>query len=343
MIGISKNEKVKEEYIRKNLLSFYEYVISGLVFCAGMAILISVVVFQIRYWNNIHLFWSIFGQIAPWYLFSLVYVPISFESLCSARRKALALLSDPSIQLQRNNLPAGLVLNSIHTLPSDADEEVARRYARDLQQIADYKLSSHSRNYPREDVEIDYTQRAMLQQMIETALQPLIGLPITNISQPDAIENEVLHRFEFGAPDRSIDKNGEQISSGGYALNVVSPWRIIGQGNIQVTYRDQYSPPGRPTISWDTVDSDLSAPKDNHADTRILRFMEKQKLAPLCVESIAVDEIGSVHIKLSRGYSLEILPMDSSPCEFWRMMNLADEKVLDWQIMVTGQGIEYRS
>lgn len=68
--------------------------------------------------------------------------------------------------------------------------------------------------------------------------------------------------------------------------------------------------------------------------------MERLEASPLFVERIEADEVGSVSMTLGRGYQLEILPMDSLPFEFWRLLGVRQRNKTEEHFVVTGRGVE---
>ncbi len=179
-----------------------------------------------------------------------------------------------------------------------------------------------------------------MQQRIETALFPLLGQPLTDCWRPNGKGYEAIQRFEFGVQHSSTNSKGEEKTFGEYAMHVGCPWRIIGQGRILVAYIDLYFPADNPTESGGDEDFDSSAPGGSQSDRQAHHFVERLQEAPLFVESIQADEVGSVCFTFSRNYRLEILPMDSLPFEFWRMLHTGAVHKQQKHFVVTGQGIE---
>jgi hypothetical protein len=187
---------------------------------------------------------------------------------------------------------------------------------------------------------LNFHQEPFLKQRIEAALAPLLGLPLTDSWRPDVEGFEALQRFEFGKQRPVTNRQGEQITFGDYALHIGCPWRVIGQGRILVAYIDLYWSPDQIEGGDAADDFDSYAPGASQRDRAMQRFVERLEEAPVFVESIEADEVGSVRFDLSREYRLEILPMDSLHIEFWRLLDIRTGHKLAKHFVVTGQGIE---
>ena len=179
-----------------------------------------------------------------------------------------------------------------------------------------------------------------MKQQIEAALTPLLGLPLRDCWRPNIEGFQSLQRFEFGAQRPATNRQGKHLTFGEYALHVGCAWRIIGQGRILAAYIDLYYPADNPNESGDHDDFDSYQPGASQRDRQVQHFVERLDASPLFVERIEADEVGSVTMSLGRGYKLEILPMDSLPFEFWRLLRVRQRNKTEEHFVVTGRGIE---
>ena len=179
-----------------------------------------------------------------------------------------------------------------------------------------------------------------MKQEIETALSPLLGQPLTDCWRPNVEGYEQIQSFEFGLQRPSTSSKGKRRTFGEYAIHVGCPWRIVGQGRILVAYIDLYFPAENYTESGGGEDFDSYAEGASRRDRQAKHFAERLEDAPLFVESIQADEVGSVCFVLSRDYRVEILPMDSLSFEFWRFLRLGLTGRRHKHFVVSGLGIK---
>lgn len=178
-----------------------------------------------------------------------------------------------------------------------------------------------------------------MQERIKAALAPLLGLALTGSWRPEVKGFEALQRFEFG-PQRDFTNNkGERVTVGDYALHIGCPWRIIRRERIIVAYIDLYFPDEN-AVEAGGDDFDSYTPGASWRDRQMQRFVEQLYKAPLIVKTIEADAVGSVRLKMSGGYRLEILPMDSLSFEFWRLLSTGTESTQQEHFVVTGRGVQ---
>jgi hypothetical protein len=166
---------------------------------------------------------------------------------------------------------------------------------------------------------------------IERALQPLLGLPLSDMWR---ISRFGLQRVEFGEQRASQNRRGEAVAYGSCFLHVACAWRIVTAGAI-VIGADDYNGRQRHEPFPSRLDPDNSE-LDAFAQ-RTSAFFDSLHNNPPVVEAIEADPIGSVRFFLSEAGRLEILPLESGPEEHWRLLYRDKRKR---QFVVTGQGIE---
>jgi hypothetical protein len=142
--------------------------------------------------------------------------------------------------------------------------------------------------------------------------------------------------FSFGEERQVTDSTGKGKKVGEYALHVQCAWRIVGPEGILVGSSDIYLPPGssldidgRSHFNWDV-------PGGNRCDVQMERFFLEQRL-PLVVETIEVDLVGGMKIRLAKGFALEVLPTSSADIEQWRVFQPGIEGS---HFVVKGNGIQ---
>jgi hypothetical protein len=83
------------------------------------------------------------------------------------------------------------------------------------------------------------------------------------------------------------------------------------------------------------MEFDWDQPGVNRCDERVSMFLEERQDAPLIVEEVQADVVGSLRLILSGGYVLEVFPDDSVGGEYWRFFQPSTEAE---HFVVTGQG-----
>jgi hypothetical protein len=155
-----------------------------------------------------------------------------------------------------------------------------------------------------------------MQDMIEQALGPLVGRPLWDAGRAGA-----MLWLQLG--DRRVrpaDQRGAR-EVGEFALHVSCAWRLIGPEGIHAASGDMFTPadpdadPG--SFSWDE-------PGANWCDVQLRAFIATAASAPVTVQSVSADDLGSLRLFLSGGYVLDVFPDSShSPhveTEFWRLL-----------------------
>ncbi len=181
-----------------------------------------------------------------------------------------------------------------------------------------------------------------LKLQVESALHPLIGLPLWKTDRAASMQ-----MFQFGAQHPTMTRRGKPALIGDYGLHVQCAWRIVGLKGIVVGSLDLYSPAG------DADEAPLDFEWDKHGANR--RDERLQALfashsgvvsghhAPhsgtsLVVNTVQGDDIGGVMLTLSGDYSLELWPHDSLSGEHWRLLiNISGESR---HFVITGRGVE---
>ena len=169
-----------------------------------------------------------------------------------------------------------------------------------------------------------------MKERIERALQPLIGLPLSDMWR---ISRAGLQRFEFGEQRPGKNKRGETVTFGSHALHVACAWRIVETSAI-IIGADDYN--GEERHKRYPARFDPNNPEPDSSALRAFAFFDSLSENPPVVEAIEADGAGSVHFFLSCERRLEILPLDSAPDEHWRLLYRDGRRR---HFVVTGQGI----
>ena len=124
-------------------------------------------------------------------------------------------------------------------------------------------------------------------------------------------------RFEFGVQKPAVNHIGEPITLADYALHVACAWRIVGPKGIAVGSFDYYfdgeSPLEQRHDFWD-------GPGQTLRDRRGYEFFDLLHKEVLVVSEVGVDSVGSLHVAMAEGYVLDVLPVDSTYEEHWRLL-----------------------
>lgn len=171
-----------------------------------------------------------------------------------------------------------------------------------------------------------------MKEQIEHTLKVLTGMPLWSIGRAGSLE-----WFHFGSQRRTVtSSSGGTKIVGEYALHVECAWRIIGPGGIVVASRDRLYPAGNDPYK-DLMDFEWDKPDANRCDERVSMFLDKRMNAPLIVEAVQADLVGSLRLVLSDGYALEVFPDDTVGGEYWRFF----QPSMDTDHFVfTGHGFE---
>ncbi|MCC6629801.1 MAG: hypothetical protein IT340_20670 [Chloroflexi bacterium] len=171
-----------------------------------------------------------------------------------------------------------------------------------------------------------------MNQLIEDALQCLVGLPMWGAGRAGEME-----WFQFGEQRALVTKEGSAPRVvGSYALHIQCAWRLVGHDAIIVASQDRYFPAGPdPYAATDTFDWDQ--PGANRCDQRINDFIAKAA-TDLIVSSLKhVDAVGSFTLTFAGAIVLEVFPDSSLEGEHWRLLSPGTDKE---HFVVTGAGVE---
>jgi hypothetical protein len=144
---------------------------------------------------------------------------------------------------------------------------------------------------------------------IETALAPLIGLPLWAAGQAA----DMLW-LQFGAKVRAPSRRDPNRETGEYALHVQCPWRISGAAGVVAGSSDELV-----------------------VDRRLATWLDAHRTDPLRVTSLQADRCGGFIAALTHEFALEVFPEDSSGEEQWRLLQPGSEAP---HFVVLGAGVE---
>ncbi len=150
-----------------------------------------------------------------------------------------------------------------------------------------------------------------MKRLIEEKLSALIKQPLTDIGRASN-----LLWLSFGEKVVTIDRKGNEIQKGKYALNVQCTWRLTQYCHIIVASKDFYIP--KTGLGYDLFDWEKYG--NNRFDERIIDFKQMITKTNLSVSNISVDDIGGVKIDFGFGVQFELFPDDSLGDEFWRFI-----------------------
>ena len=148
-----------------------------------------------------------------------------------------------------------------------------------------------------------------MKEEIEHATLALVGLPL---APPGRAANMMM--FGFGRLATRLNRHGKPVEVPEYALHVQCHWRIAEQHprpRIVVGSRDVYSP-ADPTIDPEDENFHWDEPGANLCDRHMTSFIEQHVSCPLVVESIEADDIGSLRIRFTGGFTLDLFPDTSN-------------------------------
>lgn len=158
-----------------------------------------------------------------------------------------------------------------------------------------------------------------VQHDIETALAPLVGLPLWGADR----ESNML-ALQFGARRPSPTRADPGREVGGFTLRVYCAWRLARGGAILAGSGDLFTP-ADPDEELETFDYD--APGATWWDVRVAAYLGAAAgngTPPPTVTAVAGDPLGGVRVTLADGATLELFP-NSAPAdrfetEFWRLV-----------------------
>jgi hypothetical protein len=170
-----------------------------------------------------------------------------------------------------------------------------------------------------------------LQDQIIEALSVLIGLPLW-----EAVRAMNMEMFSFGERRKRLNRKGEEIEIGEYALHVQCPWRIIGLNRIVVGYEDRNYPEDEDS-DWQAFNPD----GPTRCEARVAAWLREYSGSPLIVERVEADAVGGFKLFLHHGFILEAFPADSLQGEYsehWRLLQPSEKKK---HFVITGYGVEH--
>lgn len=147
--------------------------------------------------------------------------------------------------------------------------------------------------------------------LIEEKLKVLINQPLLDIGRASN-----LLWLSFGERVVTINRKGNEIQKGKYALNVQCAWRLTQNSRIIVASKDIYLP--KTGLEYDSFNWEEYG--NNRFDERISSFKPMITTSKLSVSNISVDDIGGVKIDFEFGVKFELFPDDSLEEEFWRFI-----------------------
>ena len=149
-----------------------------------------------------------------------------------------------------------------------------------------------------------------MKKQIETALRPLIGMPLWAIGRASTLE-----WFIFGVPREVIDHKQQAKMIGEYALHIQCAWRVVNSKCVVVGSQDRYVPSGDPDQEIDDFDWDVEGA--NRCDEQVAQLLNNKK--SLVVIGVEIGSIGSFRLILDNDYVLEVFPNNSLEDEYWRL------------------------
>jgi hypothetical protein len=169
-----------------------------------------------------------------------------------------------------------------------------------------------------------------LQDRIIAALSVLAGLPLWGATR--ALNMEM---FDFGDRRTQLNRRGQEVDVGDYALHIQYPWRIVSPDGIIVASEDR-SYPEDEASDWEEFDSD----SPSRCEARMAAWLHEHSLAPLQVDRVETDSVGGFRLLLQLGFVLEAFPAHSRRgeySEYWRFFRPSIEAS---HFVVTGHGVE---
>lgn len=148
---------------------------------------------------------------------------------------------------------------------------------------------------------------------IEQALHPLLGEPLSNMWRYAGCQ-----KFEFGVQRPHKNRKGQTVTWADWGLVVTCAWCIRGPEGV-------------------IVSSDDFGPGRSRRDEKAYPFYDMLHDDPPIVETIVAGEDGTVHIQMTRGYTLDVRPKGGPDTEEWRFMPPDQRRR---HFVITSEGIE---
>jgi hypothetical protein len=169
-----------------------------------------------------------------------------------------------------------------------------------------------------------------LQDRITEALSAIIQFPLWGATRVMNME-----MFDFGDRRTQLNRKGQEVDVGEYALHVQCPWRIVGPDGIIAASEDRKYPEEE-MADWEEFDSD----SPSRCEARMAAWLREHCLAPLKVDRVEADSVGGFRLLLQLGFALEAFPAHSlrgEYSEYWRLFRPSMETS---HFVVTGHGVE---
>jgi hypothetical protein len=144
-----------------------------------------------------------------------------------------------------------------------------------------------------------------------------------------------MEMFDFGSRHRQLNRKGQEVDVGEYALHIQCPWRIVGPDGIIVASEDRNYPEDEMS-DWEDFDSDFPS----RCEARMAAWLHEHSLAPLRVERVKADSVGGFALLLQLGFILEAFPAHSRQGEYSEYWRLFQPLTGTGHFVVTGHGVE---
>lgn len=145
---------------------------------------------------------------------------------------------------------------------------------------------------------------------IQARLAVIVGLPFWGTNRASDLQG-----FQFGAKRSRVNRKGETVEVGEYALHVQCAFRIRTDQNVIVASRDRYAiVDGGDT--WDRRGANL-------LDVRMQKLVADR--CPVQVIAVRGNVAGDLTVELETGMILEVWIDDSGPDEHWRLFSPGDD------------------
>jgi hypothetical protein len=168
----------------------------------------------------------------------------------------------------------------------------------------------------RESSPLKFTDLGPLtQEMTESALSVLVGLPLTAFRKP------IFVVFEFG--DQLLFKNrkGDDITLAEWSFDVIDFWHVTNNDTIVIGRNDMpHRRKGRSRRFFDR----RTPPRDPQQRARWQRardFLDRVNDGRLRVISVSGGPAGAACIQLTDGYAIRAFSADSDRGDLWTLQN----------------------
>jgi hypothetical protein len=144
-----------------------------------------------------------------------------------------------------------------------------------------------------------------------------------------------MEMFDFGDRRTRLNRKGQEVDVGEYALHIQCPWRIVSADEIIVASGDRDYPEDEAS-DWREFDSN----SPSRCEARMAAWLGEHSLAPLRVEQVKADNAGGFELLLRFGFMLEVLPAHSLRGEYSEHWRLLRPSMDAGHFVVTGHGVE---